>query len=156
MWWMDQLGERRKADRSEYTRATVHTSWAVLRAMLRDAMVLAGLERDPTAGVRFRVRGALPRERDALTVDEIAAFLHAAEEESFDIQVMLWLGFTTGARFGELTALTWDDVDLERGAVTIRHSQSRVSSEPPRPVDGARCPCTRARPSCSGSSVVNK
>lgn len=45
--------------------------------------------------MRFRVQGALPRERDALTVDEIAAILHAAEEESFDIQVMLWLGFST-------------------------------------------------------------
>jgi len=27
------------------------------------------------------------------------------------------LGFTTGARFGELTALTWDDLDLEARTV---------------------------------------
>ena len=36
---------------------------------------------------------------------------------------MIWVGFTTGMRFGELSALQWSDIDFARGLIHVRKSQ---------------------------------
>jgi integrase len=49
--------------------------------------------------------------------------LNATKHESPDVAVMIWVGFTTGMRFGELSAPTRDDVDFESGVIHVRRSQ---------------------------------
>jgi integrase len=61
-----------------------------------------------------------PSPARALTPDEAAALLAAAEGSRF--RPFLLLALTTGARRGELCALTWDCVDFERATVTIRQA----------------------------------
>jgi integrase len=53
--------------------------------------------------------------------------LQAAESEAIDLKVYLWLATSTGARPGELTALTWSDIDLEKGTLSIsKTAQTQV------------------------------
>ena len=65
-------------------------------------------------------------EARALAGGEVTKLMHAAKGsrwESFvDLALML------GARRGELLALTWDDVDLDQGSVTIRASLSQTKA----------------------------
>lgn len=49
--------------------------------------------------------------------------LDAAAKEPPDIYAMCILGFYTGMRFGELSALEWDDVREDEGLIHIRRSQ---------------------------------
>lgn len=51
--------------------------------------------------------------------DELGRLLQATESESCDLRAMIWLSATTGMRFGEVSALTWDD----KGVVHVRRSQ---------------------------------
>jgi integrase len=50
--------------------------------------------------------------------------LQAAAGSRFDVLVRVAVG--TGLRSGELRALAWEDINLERGAVNVRHSLRAV------------------------------
>jgi integrase len=52
-----------------------------------------------------------------LSVDEAKRLLLAAEEDRF--HALITLGLTSGARWGELTALTWDRIDLDTRTMHI-------------------------------------
>jgi len=83
-------------------------------------------------------RVTLPRrntpERRSLTQDQAQKLVEAAKESKFE--ALLIVALTTGLRHGELRALTWHDVDLEKGEVHVRRSvlalegHGNVESEP--------------------------
>lgn len=121
--WMERLSQQKKPDGESYSRETLKSAWRLVRTMLRDAQVLAGMERDPTAGFRFQTKATTTGIKQTLTRDELGALLLEAEHESADVRAMMWLEATTGMRFGEVSALEWSDVDFERGVVHVRRSQ---------------------------------
>ncbi len=53
---------------------------------------------------------------------EAAKIANAAWEQDEDWGTFVWLTLITGARRGELLALTWDDVDPVAGVLTIRRN----------------------------------
>ena len=53
------------------------------------------------------------------TIEELTTLLEAADD---DFRTFLFVAATTGARRGELAALRWRDVDLEKKTITVRHS----------------------------------
>lgn len=121
--WMAQLGDLKTDDDKQYARWTLVGAWRTMGTMLRDAMVLCNLDKNITDGVRFQVRGLEPKHKDVLTAEELAALLKEMEHESPDIKAMCWVGFTSGMRFGELSALLWSDIDFDRGLIHIKKSQ---------------------------------
>ncbi|MBE3581079.1 MAG: site-specific integrase [Thermoanaerobacteraceae bacterium] len=62
-----------------------------------------------------------------LTADELNRFLAAARDDRL-FPAFLFEG-ATGLRRGELLGLKWEDVDLERGTVTVRRSLIRTRQE---------------------------
>ncbi len=95
---------------------TVHHVHRFLHRVLTWAEKLNLVERNVSRAVDPpRPAPSLAR---ALTPDEAAALLSAAEGSRF--RPFLVLALTTGARRGELCALTWDAVDFERATMTIR------------------------------------
>jgi integrase len=121
--WMANVGDLKQENGKQYARWTLTGAWRTLRTMMRDALVLCDLEKDIVSGMRFTVRGVDPKVKDVLTGEELAKLLAGTEHESPDIRAMIWVGFTTGMRFGELSALHWDDVDFARGLIHVRKSQ---------------------------------
>lgn len=121
--WMDRLPLLVKDNGEPYAKATLKSAWRLLATMLRDAELLIGVRNTSPDHMRFRVNAPTVRPKDTLTRDELGALLAASEPESPDIRAMVWLAGTTGMRFGEVTALTWDDVDFDRGLIRITKSQ---------------------------------
>ena len=58
---------------------------------------------------------------------EAAALLNAAWAEA-DWGTFLWLSMVTGSRRGEMVALRWTHVDLDRGTVTVQRSLAQTRS----------------------------
>lgn len=102
---------------------TIGNIFSLLRTILRDAYADGKLARQIWQNVR------LPREskppvrvlnREEQTKVEKLAF----EQGRFEFILCLY----TGIRLGELCALQWEDVDLERRRLIIRHGMQRISS----------------------------
>jgi integrase len=53
-----------------------------------------------------------------LSRDQAAMLLKEAQQRPL-IRSLVTLGVATGARLGELLALTWNDIDLEAGTLRI-------------------------------------
>jgi integrase len=121
--WQVWLSRLKQEDGTEYSKEYLRTAWRDLKAAFSDARNLLNLEKNPTDGFDFSVRGKEPVQKDALTLEETKALLQTALAESQDICAMIWLAVTTGMRFGEVTALTWQDIDMEKNIIRVTKSQ---------------------------------
>jgi integrase len=115
-----------------YARTVLITAWATARLLFRFVSLEAEVK-NPMTGLIFDVdAGTEKKSKAALTIDELAAVLREAEKESPDIKTMIVLGFATGLRFAELSALEWRDVDLDKGTIRIERSQVSGDVGPPK------------------------
>jgi integrase len=101
--------------------ATVHKMHVVLHKALKAAVSDGLIPRNPTASLK------LPRiireEIDPLDQEEARRLLTAACGDR--LEALYVLALNTGMRQGELLALKWEDVDLERGVLRVRRTLSR-------------------------------
>ena len=67
------------------------------------------------------------REIRPLGRDQVRAFLEGIHGDPRE--AMYVAAFGTGLRQGELLALRWSDVDLERGELTVRHTLQRFTRQ---------------------------
>lgn len=64
------------------------------------------------------------KEMNPLTADEVKQYLDAARNERLHTAFLLEL--TTGMRRGELLALKWEDIDFDKGTLTVKTTLARV------------------------------
>lgn len=97
----------------------------VLRAALQDAVDEEVLSRNVARLVQLRVTDE--RKVRSFTRDEALRFLRAAEQHRL---YALWaVALSMGLRRGEALGLSWADVDLEEGRLTIRQALHRVDGQ---------------------------
>ena len=104
--------------------ATVNTALKILRRIFRSARQDGYLLSDPAEGVKtVKNRGA--RERRPFTIDELRRVIDVAGEEW---RSLIRFGLYTGQRLGDLGALTWAQVDLQRDeiVITVRKTGKRL------------------------------
>lgn len=90
-------------------------AYTVLRRALRQAVEWTLISRNPCAVVSAP---RVPRrEMRVLTPDQARRFLHAARGDRLEALYYVLIG--CGLRLGEALGLTWGDVDLERGTITV-------------------------------------
>jgi integrase len=115
--------------RGDLSPTTVRYAYAVLRIALGRALKSGRVVRnvatliDPPARVRHELR--------PLSLDESRSLLAGIRGDRLEALYVTALG--TGLRQGELLALRWQDVDLERGELAVRHTLqrgTRTLSEP--------------------------
>lgn len=97
-------------------------AYELLRSVLADA-VEDGLIAANPAHLRGAGKPARARQVEALTVDEMVAYLAAADPR---YRPMLALAGWCGLRSGEVRALRRRDLDLERGEVHIRQNVTKT------------------------------
>ena len=94
----------------------------LIKSILVDALNMAVIDgyiiKTPAVSIK------LPASKDKvvkpLSIEEITKLLKAAEGKR--IYSMIYLAIHTGARKGELCALTWNDIDFKEKVIHIRHS----------------------------------
>jgi integrase len=91
-----------------------------VHAMFSDALEAGVIERNPAVGMSKRLPRVPRIEQRALSEDEAKRLLQSAKETR--LYPFVTLALYTGARRGELLALTWPMIDLDAGRVTIAHS----------------------------------
>lgn len=88
---------------------------------LRKAVSLQLMRRNPLDQVETS-GGAPASPIEVLTMDEVSKVISAAKKYNAKIYTIVMVAMYTGMRSGELTALKWSDVDLQRGVISITHN----------------------------------
>ena len=112
---------REKLD-SGLSPATVHKLHVVLHKALAQAVSDGLIPRNVAKGVK--VSQTRRKEIRPLTPEQTRALLTAARSDR--LEALYVLAINTGLRQGELLALKWEDVDLERGVLRVRHTLTRA------------------------------
>jgi integrase len=105
---------------------TASSVTAILSRALGQAVEWALTIRNPARGVK-RPR-ITTREARSLNLTEVMRLLDAARGSRH--YALYYLAVATGLRRGELLALHWRDVDLERSRLTVRHTVTVLDNQP--------------------------
>lgn len=99
---------------------TVHHRHSLLAAALQQGVKWGWLRDNPAR--RASPPPLRPPEAAVPTLEQVQALISAAEASNPDLATFLALAAVTGARRGELCALQWSDVDVNRSVVRFRQS----------------------------------
>jgi len=127
--------------------ATVNGYLRLLKTIMRDAVSEHGLPRDPTARTR-----AIPERRRAelesdepvnmLSSEELGKFLATLKARHPQWYALVFTQFATARRFGEVSALRWEDIDWDRGRIRVRRAQWRTIVDTPKTDRAVTVPLT--------------
>lgn len=109
-----------------YGTAMQRKAGVTLRVALSWAVTVAGLIPDNPVK-RVKMPAHKPAEVQALTPEELAAFLAAAKADR--LYALYVLAVDSGCRQGELLGLTWRDIDLDRGTVSVSKALEEVKGQ---------------------------
>ncbi len=116
---LNLLAEKR---RSEQTRLHIYN---LMRKAFSDAIEIFHLLHINPVHRSFKPR--LPqKEARFLAVAEVRRLLLHVQDSPYEIAV--WLGAYMGLRVGEIQALRWEDIDLDRQVLHVRRSYSKAES----------------------------
>ena len=114
--------------------STVNGLMNNLTALLKLANLSGFIEHTPHEGIKMLKRSR--RDPDPLLQSEYEGFIKTLSPR----YVLLWTtAIFTGLRHGELTALAWEDVDLDKGELHVRRNQTNEGLfVPPKTEAGIR------------------
>ncbi len=104
---------------------TVANHLITLSSIFATAMQWELAARNPVRSVKLPKPGVESEVERAWTVEQARRFLGVVQRQEPQWLPLFWFAMRTGLRLGELAALTWDDVDFERGLVFVRASLTR-------------------------------
>lgn len=102
-----------------YTKKTLKVIKIILNGAYNIALDMDWIEYNPISRVKVPENTKKAKKKCPLTKEDYDRMIREVGEDS-DYYVPLQIGWFTGMRIGEVLALTWDDVDLEKGIIHIR------------------------------------
>lgn len=115
---------RKKAESQGLAAQTVKNILGQVRRVLRWG-AKQGLCRMPE-GLVFDMPKVDNLKTETITKDQLAAYLKALDEESDQVGAsVLRLALATGMRKTAILSLRWEDIDLERGYITLRGENAK-------------------------------
>ena len=119
---------------------TVNNVLGVLSSMCEDAVRWRYADANPVRSVRKCRSTGTPDQFNYWTREDSEAFLAAIDELRPDWKAFFLTALRTGMRLGELAALRWTDVDLERARINVRRSYSHGEETLPKSGKGRTLP----------------
>lgn len=111
---------------TNYSDKTIQHHYTLINSALNKAILWNYLQVNPNSKIeKPKVR---KKEISCYSPEEVEKLITALQSESLKYQSIILLALDTGARRGEITGLTWEDVDFKNGIININKSTQYVSS----------------------------
>lgn len=117
-------GVRQDGKPGPYSNRVVKYQHQILSSILQTAVYWQAIETNPCSRVKCPKRDVVDNKQKFFDENQAAIFLEAVKDEPLKYQVMANLALFMGLRKGELLALTWNDVDLAKGELTVNKAIS--------------------------------
>jgi integrase len=109
-----------------YSRNSVRILRTVFSQVLGEAERRGHVARNVAKLAHLPADATPAAQRRSLSPEEAARLIRAIDGDP--LEAFFVLALTTGARRGELLGLSWDDVDLRAGTMTVRHALRKAGS----------------------------
>jgi integrase len=100
-----------------FSKKQIRNVWALLNTILNHAVKYYGLPENPCSKVDSIGSQKAEKKMTIWTLEQFESFLDT--QEDFTYYALFSTLYYTGMRKGELLALTWDDIDLEKKTISI-------------------------------------
>ena len=112
--------------------ATVKRYLTVLKSIMTQAYKLELISQNPTSSSKLYIPEVIEPDIEIFTKEETAQMLSCLDNEPLMFQVFIHLAIVTGCRRGELTALRWENVNLNNGTILIKQSNYKLTGKETR------------------------
>lgn len=92
-----------------------------------ESKIIRGVTHSPVFGLKIVLKE--DKKPEILKLDELRLLLREARERNHPWYSVWAVALLTGMRNGELFALKWSDVDLEKGLITVQRSYNKRTKE---------------------------
>lgn len=101
----------------------------VLKSIMAQAYKLELIDSNPTETTRITLPRTEEKEVEVFTREESAHVLECLQNEPIMWQALINIAIVTGARRGEIVALQWEDIDLQRRTISIKRSNYKLAGD---------------------------
>ena len=109
--------------------ATVKRYLTVLKSIMAQAYKLELISQNPTNTAKLTIPEVIEPDIEIFTKEETAQMLSCLDNEPLMFQIFIHLAIVTGCRRGELTALKWNNINLDDGFILIKHSNYKLTGK---------------------------
>ncbi|MEG1868897.1 MAG: tyrosine-type recombinase/integrase [Clostridiales bacterium] len=109
--------------------SSVQRYFTVLKSIMSKAYKLGYIDNNPTDTARLDLPKVKQPDIEIFSQEEAAYMLGCLENEPLQFKLLIHLAIVTGCRRGELVALQWQYVDLEKKTIEVRQSNYKIKGE---------------------------
>jgi len=109
---------------TSYSDKTIQHFYALISTSLNKAVDWEYISSNPNK--KIEKPKIIPKEKECYNKEEVSKLLRALEKENLKYRAVIILALDSGARRGELTGLTWEDIDFEKATININKTTQYV------------------------------
>ena len=102
---------------TNYSDKTIQHHYTIISTALNKAVVWGYILNNPN--IRIEKPKIKKKEIECYSPEEVEKLVTALQNECIKYQALIMLALDSGARRGEITGLTWDDIDFNKSTINI-------------------------------------
>ena len=108
-----------------YSDKTIQHHYTLISTVLNKAIVWGYISNNPNSKIeKPKVK---KKEIQCYTPEQVDLLVQALQEECLKYKALILLALDSGCRRGEITGLTWEDVDFKKGTINVNKSTQYIS-----------------------------
>lgn len=109
---------------TNYSDKTIQHHYTLISSALNKAVVWGYIINNPNS--RIEKPKIKKKEIKCYSPDEVSLLVNSLQEEPLKYQALIMLALDSGARRGEITGLTWEDIDLKNNTMKINKTTQYI------------------------------
>ena len=116
------------AEEKEISQTTIRHHYSILNTALNEAIILGYINNNPNQKIK-KPKASTIKQKKCYSADEVSILLSNLKNENLKYQAIIYLALDSGCRRGELTGLTWEDINFNENTININKATQYLSGK---------------------------